>query len=57
MGRIKGIFFNPTHHDGLKKIQPNSTHHISPTKPNPTHMVRVEPVGWTTFLLLLLLIN
>ena len=24
-------FFDPTHHDGLKKIKPNPTHHISPT--------------------------
>ena len=28
-------FFDPTHHGGLKKIQPNSTHCISPTQPNP----------------------
>ena len=28
-------FFDPTHHGGSKKIQPNPSH-----KPNPTHM------GW-----------
>ena len=33
-------FFDPTHHGGSKKIQPNPTHHISPTQPNPTYM------GW-----------
>ena len=42
-------FFDLTHYDGLKKIQPNSTHHISPTQPNPTHMGQVEPIGWTIF--------
>ena len=26
-------FFDPTHHDESKKIQPNPTHHISPTQP------------------------
>ena len=26
-------FFDPTHHGGSKKIQPNLTHHISPTQP------------------------
>ena len=27
---LRGIF-DPTHHGGSKKIQPNPTHHISPT--------------------------
>ena len=31
---------------GKKKIQLNSTHHISPTQPNPTHMGRIGS-GWT----------
>ena len=43
-------FFNPTYHGGSKKIQPNPTHHISPT-----HMGRVKPMGWTIFIYLLLL--
>ena len=42
-------FFDPTHHGGSKKIQPNQTHHISPTQPNPNHMGRVEPMGLTNF--------
>ena len=42
-------FFDLTYYDGLKKIQSNSTHHISPTQPNPTHMGQVEPIGWTIF--------
>ena len=28
----------------LKKIQPNSTHHM-----NPIHLDRVKPMGWTIF--------
>ena len=48
-------FFYLTHHGGSKKIQPNSTHHRSPTQPNPTHMGRVEPMGLTTFFFSLLL--
>ena len=39
-------FFDLTHHGELKKIQPN-----------PTHVGRVEPMGWTIFFLLLLLLN
>ena len=41
---------------GLKKIQHNPTHHISPTQPT----WAVEPMGWTNFFLkflLLLLLN
>ena len=30
--KLRG-FFNPTHHGGLKKIQPNATHHKGPTQP------------------------
>ena len=36
-------FFDPTHHGGSKKIQPNSTYHISSTQPNPYGS------GWTNF--------
>ena len=47
--------FDPTHHGGSKKIQPNPIHHISPTEPNP------HGSGWThvfdKLLLLLLLLN
>ena len=39
-------FFDPTHHGGSKKIQPN-----------PTHMGRVEPMDLKILLLLLLLLN
>ena len=36
-------FFDQTHHSGLKKkIQPNPTHHISPS-----HRGGIEPMGWT----------
>ena len=48
-------FFDPTRHDKLKKIQPNPTHHISPTQPIWVGLGRVEPMGWIIFLLLLLL--
>ena len=39
-------FFDPTHHGGLKKIQPNLTYHISPTQPNPTYMSWVGLNSW-----------
>ena len=42
-------FFDLTHYDGFKKIQPNSTHYVSPTQPNPTHMGRVEPMSLTNY--------
>ena len=48
-------FFDPTHHGGLKKIQLNPTHHIGPTQPNPTHMGRVEPMGWTIFFITIII--
>ena len=41
--KLKG-FFDPIYHGELKKIQPNPTHHISPTQPNPTHMGWDEPM-------------
>ena len=41
--RLKGIF-DPTHHGGLKNIQPN-----------PTHMGRVEPMGWTIFFITIII--
>jgi len=53
---FRGIF-DLTHHGGLKKIQPNPTHHISPTQPTWVRLGQVEPIGWTNFLLLLLLLN
>ena len=43
MGWVEEIF-DQTHHDGLKKIQPN-----------PTHMGRVEPMGWTTFFITIII--
>ena len=60
MGRVGsgwGDFLTQPTMVGQKKIQPNPTHHISPTQPNPhgsgwTHgldnicRVRNTPVGW-----------
>ena len=43
--RLRG-FFDPTHHSGSKKIQPNPTHHISPTQPNPTQPTWVGLNPW-----------
>ena len=40
-------FFDPTHHGGSKKIQPNPTHHINPTQPTWVGLGRVEPMGLT----------
>ena len=48
-------FFDPIHHGGSKKIQPNPTYHISPTQPIWVGLGRVELMSWTNFLLLLLL--
>ena len=42
-------FFDPTDHGGSKKIQPNPTHHISPTQPTGW----VEPIGWTNFIIII----
>ena len=47
-------FFDPTHHGGSKKIQPNPTQpnpslKSNPTQPNPTHMGRVESMDLTIF--------
>ena len=42
--RLRG-FFDPTHHGGSKKIQPNPTHHISPR----VGLGRVEPMGLTIY--------
>ena len=47
-------FFDPTHHGGSKKIQPNPAHHISPTQPTWVGLGRIEPIGWIKLLLLLL---
>ena len=43
-------FFDSTHHDGLKKIQP-----ITKVQSNPTHMGRVEPMGWTNFIIIIII--
>ena len=42
-------FFDPTHYGGSKKIQPNPTHHISPTQPTWVGLGRVEFMGWIIF--------
>ena len=44
MGRVKGIF-DPTHYGELKKIQPNPTHHISPTQLTWVGLDWVKPMG------------
>ena len=44
-------FFDPTHHDELKKIQPNPTHNISSTQ---STWVGLNPWVWQILLLLLL---
>ena len=41
--KLRG-FFNPTHHGGLKKIQPNPTHHKGPTQPIWIGLDRVGPI-------------
>ena len=49
MGRVGsgwGDFLTQSTMVGQKKIQPNPTHHINPTQPNPTHMGQVGS-GWT----------
>ena len=38
-------FFDPTHHGGSKKIQPNLTHHISPTQPTWIGLGQVKLMG------------
>ena len=47
-------FFDPTDHGGSKKIQPNPSHKSNPTRPNPTHMGRVEPMGLTIYLFIII---
>ena len=42
-------FFDPTHHGGSKKIQPDPTHHISSTQPTRVGLGQVEPMGLTNF--------
>jgi len=53
MSRVGSVglreLFDQTHYDELKKIQPNSTHHISPTQPIWVGSGRVEPKDWTIF--------
>ena len=55
MGRVE--IFYPTHHGGSKNIQPNLIHHINPTQPTWVGLGWVEPMDWTIFFLLLLLLN
>ena len=43
-------FFDSTHHDGLKKIQP-----ITKVQSNPTHMGRVEPMSWAIFFITIII--
>ena len=60
-GSIRGVhgsglgnfFTQPTMVD-KKKIQPNPTHYISPTWPDPTHMGRVEPMDLTNFIIIII---
>ena len=47
-------FFDPIHHDGSKKIQPNPTHYINLTQLNPTHMGWVEPMSLTNFIIIII---
>ena len=56
IGWVERIFWpNPLRWVKKNSTQPNPTYHISPTQSNPTYMGRVEPMGLTIFLLLLLL--
>ena len=55
-----GGFFDLTHHSGSKKIQPNLTHHISPTQPNPIQSTwfglgRVEPMSLKNFIIIIII--
>ena len=47
--------FYLTHHGGSKIIQQNPIHHISPTRPNSTRMGRVEPMGLTNFIIIIII--
>ena len=51
--RLRG-FFDPTHHGGSKKIQPNPTHHINPTQPTWVGLGRAEPTGLTNFIIIII---
>ena len=39
---------------GQKKIQPNPTHHISPTQPTWVGLGWVEPMGLTNFIIIII---
>ena len=55
---LRGLF-DPTHHSGSKKIQPNPSHKSNPTQLNPTQL-NPHGSGWIhgfDKLLLLLLLN
>ena len=51
--KLRG-FFDPTYHGGSKKIQPNPTHHISPTQLIWVRLGRVEPMGLTNFFIIII---
>ena len=59
MGQVEGIFW-PNPPWWVKKIQHNSTHHISPIQPNPIQptwvvLGRVEPMGLTIFFITIII--
>ena len=50
-------FFYLTHHGGLKKIQPNPTHHISLTHMGWVGLGWVKPMGLTIFFIITIIIK
>ena len=53
IGRVKEIF-GPNLPWWVKKIQPNPTHHISPIQPTWVGLGRVELMGWTNFIIIII---
>ena len=50
-------FFDPTHHGGLKKIQPITGVQPNPTQPTWIRLGWVKPMGWTIFIIITIIIK
>ena len=55
VGLVEEIFWPNPPWWTKKKIQPNPTQPNPSHKSNPTHMGRVEPMGWTTFFITIII--